>query len=80
VPTAGRSLLVKLTAKRDKYRENLIKERRAVEEKLRKELALYEICLLLRLLKRVANWSLSIHRSTPLRSTVKLASTGRQAA
>jgi DNA-binding MarR family transcriptional regulator len=51
---SGRALLVQLTAKGNKYRENLIKERRAFEEKLRKELTLHEIYLVLRLLKLVA--------------------------
>jgi DNA-binding MarR family transcriptional regulator len=50
----GRAMLVQLTAKGNKYRENLIPERRAVEEKLRKQLTLQEIYLLLRVLKLVA--------------------------
>ncbi len=51
---SGRALLVQLTAKGNKYREYLIKERRAVEEKLRKQLTPEEIAVLLRLLKVVA--------------------------
>jgi DNA-binding MarR family transcriptional regulator len=51
---SGRALLVQLTAKGNKYREYLIKERRAAEEKLRKELAPGEIDTLLRLLKVIA--------------------------
>ena len=51
---SGRALLVKLTAKGNKYRESLIKERRAAEEKVRKELPPNEIATLLRLLKVIA--------------------------
>ena len=51
---SGRALLVKLTAKGNKYRESLIKERRAAEEKVRKELLPNEIAALLRLLKVIA--------------------------
>jgi DNA-binding MarR family transcriptional regulator len=51
---AGRALLVELTVKGNKYREYLIKERRAAEEKLRKELTPEETATLLRLLKVVA--------------------------
>jgi DNA-binding MarR family transcriptional regulator len=51
---SGRSLLVQLTPKGNKYREYLIKERRAAEEKLRKELTPEERTTLLRLLKVVA--------------------------
>jgi DNA-binding MarR family transcriptional regulator len=51
---SGRALLVQLTAKGTKYREYLIKERRAVEEKLRAKLTPEEIAVLLRLLKVVA--------------------------
>ena len=51
---SGRALLVQLTAKGNKYREFLIKERRAAEEKLRKELSPSEIPTLLRLLKVIA--------------------------
>jgi DNA-binding MarR family transcriptional regulator len=49
----GRALLVHLTAKGNKYREYLIKERRAAEERLRAELTPEEIATLLRLLKVV---------------------------
>lgn len=51
---SGRALLVQLTAKGNKYREHLIQERRAVEEKLRRQLTPEEIAVLLRLLKVVA--------------------------
>ncbi len=51
---SGRALLVQLTAKGNKYREYLIKERRAADERLRKVLAPEEIAALLRLLKVVA--------------------------
>ena len=47
----GRALLVQLSAKGNKYRENLVKERRAAEEKLRAELTPEEIATMLRLLK-----------------------------
>jgi len=51
---SGRALLVQLTAKGNKYREYLIEERRAVDEKLRKQLTSDEISTLIRLLKRLA--------------------------
>jgi DNA-binding MarR family transcriptional regulator len=51
---AGRALLVQLTAKGNQYREGLIKERRAAEDKLRKELTPSETSTLIRLLRRVA--------------------------
>jgi DNA-binding MarR family transcriptional regulator len=51
----GRALLVKLTAKGNKYRENLIRERRAAEEKLRRELTDEESATLIRLLKVMAD-------------------------
>jgi len=51
---SGRALLVQLTAKGNKYREYLINERRAVDEKLRKMLNPEEIATLVRLLKVVA--------------------------
>jgi|SRR5580700_5873779 DNA-binding MarR family transcriptional regulator len=51
---SGRALLVQLTAKGNKYREYLINERRAVDEKLRKKLNPEEIATLVRLLKVVA--------------------------
>jgi DNA-binding MarR family transcriptional regulator len=51
---SGRALLVRLTPKGNKYRECLIKERRALDEKLQKELTAEEISTLIRLLKVVA--------------------------
>jgi DNA-binding MarR family transcriptional regulator len=51
---SGRALLVQLTAKGNKYREYLIKERRAAEDKLRKELTPGEIDTLLWLLRVIA--------------------------
>jgi DNA-binding MarR family transcriptional regulator len=51
---SGRALLLQLTAKGNKYREYLIKERRAVDEKLRKVLKPGEISTLTRLLDIVA--------------------------
>jgi DNA-binding MarR family transcriptional regulator len=51
---AGRALLVQLTAKGNKYREGLIKERRAAEDKLRTKLTPAQASTLIRLLKRVA--------------------------
>jgi DNA-binding MarR family transcriptional regulator len=51
---SGRALLVQLTAKGNRYREFLIKERRAADEKLGKELTPEERATLLRLLKMVA--------------------------
>jgi DNA-binding MarR family transcriptional regulator len=50
----GRALLVKLTAKGNKYRENLVREWRAAEEKLRKELTDEQTATLIRLLKVMA--------------------------
>ncbi|MGH9747495.1 MAG: MarR family winged helix-turn-helix transcriptional regulator [Candidatus Acidiferrales bacterium] len=47
---SGRALLVHLTAKGNRYREYLIKERRAIDEKLGKVLAPAEIANLIRLL------------------------------
>jgi DNA-binding MarR family transcriptional regulator len=54
----GRALLVHLTAKGNKYREYLIKERRAAEEELRAELTPEEIATLLRLLKVIGEMKL----------------------
>ena len=51
---SGRALLVRLTAKGNKYRERLIKERRAADEKLLRMLLPVEIATLLRLLKAIA--------------------------
>jgi DNA-binding MarR family transcriptional regulator len=52
---SGKAILVRLTAKGNKYRENLISERRAAEEKLRNELTPEEIAVFLRLLKVAAD-------------------------
>ncbi|MFZ3215616.1 MAG: MarR family winged helix-turn-helix transcriptional regulator [Candidatus Acidiferrales bacterium] len=49
----GRALLVQLTAKGNRYRERLIKERRAAEEKVREKLTTREAATVIRLLKRV---------------------------
>ena len=54
----GRALLVRLTAKGNKYRENLVRERRAVDEKLNKVLAPDETAELIRLLDVVARLAL----------------------
>jgi DNA-binding MarR family transcriptional regulator len=51
---SGRALLVQLTAKGTRYRERLIKERRAADEKLRRGFSAEEIATLLRLLKVIA--------------------------
>lgn len=50
----GRALLVQLTTKGNKYRESLIKERRALDDLLRDRFTADEISALLRLLKRLA--------------------------
>jgi DNA-binding MarR family transcriptional regulator len=50
----GRALLVQLTGKGNKYRESLIKERRAAEDRLREALTPSEASTLIRLLQRVA--------------------------
>jgi len=50
----GRALLVQLTAKGNKYREGLIKERRALDETIRQRLTADDIAALLTLLKRLA--------------------------
>ncbi|HWZ99449.1 MAG TPA: MarR family transcriptional regulator [Candidatus Dormibacteraeota bacterium] len=55
---SGRSLLVQLTAKGNKYRESLIKERRALDDLLQQQLTPDEIVALLRLLKRLAELEL----------------------
>jgi DNA-binding MarR family transcriptional regulator len=52
---SGRAILVQLTPKGDQYREYLINERRAADEKLRKQLTAEERSTLVRLLKVVAN-------------------------
>ena len=51
---SGRALLVHLTAKGNKYREYLIKERRALDEKVQKQFSPSEISTLVRLLKVIA--------------------------
>ena len=51
---SGRSLLLQLTAKGNRYREYLIKERKAADEKLRSELTREERSTLVELLRRVA--------------------------
>jgi DNA-binding MarR family transcriptional regulator len=51
---SGKALVVQLTAKGTKYRENLIRIRRAADDKLRQELTQEDRDLLIRLLKRVA--------------------------
>jgi DNA-binding MarR family transcriptional regulator len=51
---SGRALLVQLTPKGNKYRELLIRERRAAEEKVRKKLTPQQTATLIRLLKTVA--------------------------
>ena len=50
----GRALLVQLTAKGNTYRDGLIKERRAAEDTLRRELTPAQASTLIRLLQRVA--------------------------
>ena len=50
----GRALLVQLTAKGNRYREYLIKERQALDETLRKELTPEDRTTLIRLLKAVS--------------------------
>lgn len=51
---SGKALVAKLTAKGNKYRENLIRIRRAADDKLRQELTQEDRDMLIRLLKRVA--------------------------
>jgi DNA-binding MarR family transcriptional regulator len=55
---SGKAILIQLTEKGNKYRERLIKERRAAEEKLRTELTPAERSTLLRLLKLVSELKL----------------------
>jgi DNA-binding MarR family transcriptional regulator len=55
---SGRALLVQLTAKGNKYREHLVQERRAAEEKLRKKLHPREISELIRVLAMIAELEL----------------------
>jgi len=52
----GRALLVQLTAKGNKYRESLIKERRAMDDHLRERFTADDVANLLRLLKRLAEF------------------------
>ena len=51
---SGRALILRLTAKGSRYREYLIKERKAADEKVRNELTQEERSTLIQLLKRVA--------------------------
>lgn len=51
---SGRALLVRLTSKGDKYRQELIRIRRAADDKLRQELTPDDRDRLIRLLKQVA--------------------------
>ena len=53
---SGRALLVQLTAKGNKYRESLVKERRALDDHLRERFTPDDISNLLRLLKRFAEF------------------------
>jgi DNA-binding MarR family transcriptional regulator len=52
----GRALPVHLTDKGNKYRDNLVKERRNAEEQLRKILKPQEIATLIRLLNQIAEF------------------------
>ena len=52
--SSGKALIVRLTPKGNKYREGLIKVRRAADDRLRKELNPQDLETLLRLLKQVA--------------------------
>ena len=51
---SGRAILIRLTAKGERYREFLIQERRAADARLSAELSPEERIILIRLLKRVA--------------------------
>ena len=51
---SGRALILQLTAKGHRYREYLIKERKAADEKVRSELTQQERSKLIHLLKRIA--------------------------
>jgi DNA-binding MarR family transcriptional regulator len=51
---SGKALVVRLTPKGNKYRENLIKIRRAADDKLRQEMTQKARDTLIRLLKQVA--------------------------
>jgi DNA-binding MarR family transcriptional regulator len=52
--SSGRALVIQLTSKGNKYRESLIRIRRAADDKLRQELTPEEQDTLIRLLTRVA--------------------------
>ena len=54
----GRALLVQLTVKGNKYREFLIKERRALDDQIRKHFNLDEQATLVHLLKRLGELEL----------------------
>ncbi|MGO9088492.1 MAG: MarR family winged helix-turn-helix transcriptional regulator [Candidatus Sulfotelmatobacter sp.] len=51
---SGRALILQLTAKGHRYREYLIKERKAADERVRRELTQEERSTLIQLLKRIA--------------------------
>lgn len=51
---SGKALIAQLTPKGNKYRENLIRIRRAADDKLRQALTQEDRDMLIRLLKRVA--------------------------
>jgi len=55
---SGRAILVSLTPKGNKYREQLIKARVAADEKVRRALTAGERATMIRLLKRVADLAL----------------------
>ncbi|MGC1169101.1 MAG: hypothetical protein WA886_09370, partial [Candidatus Acidiferrales bacterium] len=52
----GRARPVQLTAKGNNYRDNLVKERRNAEERLRKTLKPQEIATLIHLLNQIAEF------------------------
>jgi DNA-binding MarR family transcriptional regulator len=53
--TSGRALVIELTSRGEKYRERLIEERHAADEKVRKEVTEEERATLLRLLKLISD-------------------------
>jgi DNA-binding MarR family transcriptional regulator len=55
---SGRALLVHLTAKGNKYRDYLIKERRAMDDRIQRRLSRADVDTLIRLLKVVAEMEL----------------------
>jgi DNA-binding MarR family transcriptional regulator len=55
----GRSLLLQLTAKGNKYREGLIKERRALDDIIREHFSPEDLSAFLHLLKRLAELQLT---------------------